>query len=75
MKTEYDVSDIMRGWAWYNQHKIHVDRLVKGVKHLFPMSGSDIGKPELWKPGGWKWFLKEYDFYRYAGILIEKLEK
>ncbi len=57
MKTGYLLSDLLRGKQWYEKHKIHVDKLVENVQHEFPMSGSDISRPELWKAGAWKWFL------------------
>ncbi len=60
MKEAYTAEDILRGLAWYAKHKDHVDRLIKGARHSFPMSGSDIGHPELWKAGGWKWFLERW---------------
>ncbi len=60
MKDFYSDKDISRGFAWYAQHKDHVDSLVKIQKDSFPMSGSDISRPELWKAGGWKWFFQQY---------------
>ena len=58
--SEYTDDDIRRAFDWYSEHKDHVDRLMKGEKHLFPMSGSDISHPELWKAGAWKWFFELY---------------
>jgi len=60
MKTVYTPEDINRGTVWYSKHKAHVDRLIENQEHEYPMSGSDISRPELWKAGGWKWFLKNY---------------
>lgn len=61
MKSEYTADDVARGQAWYAKHRLHVDRLMlwSGARE-FPMSGSDIGHPELWKPGAWKWFFTNF---------------
>jgi len=56
MKTDYTDIDIARGFAWYAQHKPYVDRALLITGKAFPMSGSDISHPELWKIGAWKWF-------------------
>jgi hypothetical protein len=58
--TDYTEEDIARALRWYRRHKIYVDKLIKIGKAEFPMSGSDIMHPELWKPGGWRWFFKQY---------------
>lgn len=60
MKTEYLPKDVERGYRWYAQHKIHVDKIIKEEKREYPMSGSDISKPELWKPAAWRWFFMRY---------------
>lgn len=56
----YMPADIERGRAWYAKHKLHVDQLVKNEKREYPMSGSDIRRPELWKAPAWKWFLSRF---------------
>ncbi len=60
MKTEYTDEDIARAREWYAKHHVHVDRLMKSTKSCFPMSGSDISNPEMWKIAGWKWFFATY---------------
>ena len=52
--------DVLRGKKWYKDHKKHVDYLVSIDQQPFPMSGSDISHPELWKPGGWRWFIAKF---------------
>jgi hypothetical protein len=60
MKRECTEADRRRARDWYVAHKPHVDRLVKGSDQKpYPASGSDISRPELWKPEHWKWFNKE----------------
>jgi hypothetical protein len=60
MKTEYTLLDIMRAREWYFRHEAHVDQLIIAGTGEWPMSGSDISRPELWKPAGWRWFFKTY---------------
>lgn len=65
MKYDYTKEDVDRGWAWYDKHAQHVleicqDSSMRDEKE-FQMSGSDIGKPELWKPQGWRWFMRTYE--------------
>ena len=47
-----------RGWAWYQAHHDHVESLIKEEDTSYSPSGSDCGKPELWKDGHWRWFFK-----------------
>jgi hypothetical protein len=47
-----------RANAWYDKHKPHVESLLHEEKQSYPPSGSDCGKPELWKAGHWRWFFK-----------------
>lgn len=56
--------DKVRAWAWYRQHREHVDRMVRLRSPLrfclmYPPSGSDCLRPELWKPSHWRWLLGE----------------
>jgi hypothetical protein len=60
MKTVYLPEDIERAHQWYKMHKDHVDNLMKCTLRKYPMSGSDIAHPELWKPSGWLWFFDSY---------------
>lgn len=55
MKTEYSDADIQRAREWYNAHSHHVDALMAGCDKSYPMSGSDIGRPELWKAAAWNY--------------------
>lgn len=56
MKTEYSEADIQRANDWYRNHKSVVDALMDGCNKSYPMSGSDISRPELWKPAAWNYF-------------------
>ena len=47
-----------RASIWYELHREHVESLILDEKESYPPSGSDCGKPELWKPGHWRWFFK-----------------
>jgi hypothetical protein len=66
MKTQYLPRDIARARQWYADHKDHVKRIIQdghaglSIQNEFPMSGSDIARPELWKSGAWRWFLRRY---------------
>lgn len=44
---------------WYNTHEKHVTELIRSGDNDYPPSGSDMLKPELWKPAHWRWFFKE----------------
>jgi hypothetical protein len=60
--TEFPAEDQLEWYrcamAWYNAHKAHIETLIsEGTESFYP-SGSDCGKPELWKPGHWRWFFK-----------------
>jgi hypothetical protein len=43
---------------WYSGHSKHVERLLQEESTSYPPSGSDCGKPELWKSGHWRWHFK-----------------
>lgn len=45
---------------WYNEHKTHVDNLLKkdATNLSFRPSLEDLYRPELWKAGHWLWFLE-----------------
>jgi hypothetical protein len=45
--------------AWREQHKSHVERLTANGHIAYPPSGSDIFRPELWKPAMWRWLAKQ----------------
>lgn len=61
MKTEYSPEDIVRASDWYHAHWHHVNALMKGSNQSYPASGSDIARPEMWKPGHWNYFFKKRD--------------
>ena len=46
---------IMRASQWRKEHLEHVKRLMSDTG-TYPPSGSDIDRPELWKPAHWRWF-------------------
>lgn len=56
MKTEYSEGDLLRAKKWYADHKKHVNALMKGCDESYPASGSDICRPDLWKPAMWNYF-------------------
>ncbi len=43
---------------WYNEHKRHVNKIIKEEKHEYKPIGSDFFKPELWKAAHWIWFFR-----------------
>lgn len=49
---------ILSATKWRNEHSDHVSRIVAGGSPYirpYPPSGSDIFRPELWKPAMWRW--------------------
>jgi hypothetical protein len=56
----FDDQDVWRERAsiWYAQHRLHVETLMFEEKGSYPPSGSDCGKPELWKAGHWRWYFE-----------------
>jgi hypothetical protein len=47
-----------RASGWYAKHRLHVETLMDDEHTSYQPSGSDCGKPELWKPGHWRWYFK-----------------
>lgn len=47
--------------TWYQNHKEHVEKLIKNSDVNFPVRPSleDMERPELWKGMHWIWFLEE----------------
>lgn len=41
---------------WYKGHWQHVNALMATTDKSYPASGSDVYRPELWKPGHWRYF-------------------
>lgn len=37
-------------------HRKHVDDLISDASGWYAPNGSDLLRPELWKPAHWKWF-------------------
>jgi hypothetical protein len=60
MKLNYTDEDIGRALTWYEAHRPHVEALMKDCSQAWPMTGSDISHPELWKAAGWNWFIPKY---------------
>lgn len=46
-----------RAEDYKHEHASHVHRLYKSARTAIAPSGSDLFKPELWKPIHWKWYL------------------
>lgn len=56
---EYQAECTERALAWGVKHLDHVAKLrLSEIEYTYPPSGSDCGKPELWKGGSWNWFYK-----------------
>lgn len=60
--TEFPILDQAiwndKAMVWYTNHQSHVESLIFEEKESYPPSGSDCGKPELWKGGHWRWYFK-----------------
>jgi hypothetical protein len=54
--NQHSAADIKRAGKWYDAHKDHVDALMRGCHKSYPMSGSDISRPELWKAAAWNYY-------------------
>jgi len=52
--------------AWYDAHREHIDKLLVGAGSPYPPGREDVGRPELWKPEHWAWFLCYVDGARKA---------
>lgn len=46
---------------WFVLHHRHVAKLLEEEGPAVAPSGSDIGRPELWKAIHWRWFLIEIE--------------
>jgi hypothetical protein len=61
MKELPDIDDVIRAIRWYRRHERHVESLMSSKSGadsgVFPPSGSDCLRPELWKAGHWRWLL------------------
>jgi uncharacterized protein with PIN domain len=47
---------VTRAIEWRVRHRKHVDNIAKEASGSYSPSGSDLGKPELWKGSHWRWF-------------------
>lgn len=52
---------------FYSKHFSHVTDLIKSAEGSYSPSGSDLFRPELWKPSHWRWF-KSY--LKVSGITV-----
>lgn len=53
--------DINHARAWYEQHRLHVDRMLVEVEGPgYAPCGSDCIRPELWKAEHWKWLIRKW---------------
>lgn len=50
--------DIANAMTWRRGHWRHVAGLVISATAAHPPSGSDCGRPELWKGEHWKWLMR-----------------
>jgi len=61
LKEEEKKEVYNKAFTWKHDHADHVANLMEREKCLlnnaYPPSGSDLFKPELWKPAHWRWFL------------------
>jgi hypothetical protein len=57
---EHDRSRAIRSAReWREKHRVHVDEITRGGHIYYPPSGSDIFRPELWKPPMWRWLAQQ----------------
>lgn len=57
--NQLGAKQILRAAQWYQDHKTHVDELVKTVSIAYPPTDNeDKANPALWKAAHWKWFLE-----------------
>lgn len=43
--------------AWYAEHRLHVNAMLREHGPQVEPTGSDAGRPELWKDLHWRWFI------------------
>lgn len=51
----------LKAARFYKAHPNHVDTLRHASDLSYPPSGSDLFRPELWKPGHWVWAFENLD--------------
>lgn len=49
--------DNRRAREWYAAHRIHVNAMLRETGPQVEPTGSDAGRPDLWKPMHWRWFM------------------
>jgi hypothetical protein len=57
--TEEEQKEVYnKAFTWKHDYADHVAKLLDQSKYEYAVvpSGSDLFKPELWKPCHWKWF-------------------
>lgn len=42
---------------WYKRHRRHVNDMLREHGPEGEPTGSDAGRPDLWKPMHWRWFM------------------
>lgn len=47
---------ITNGLRFFFIHRDHIAKFMFGIDEVVIPSGSDLMRPELWKPQHWKWF-------------------
>lgn len=52
---------IMKASVWFHEHTEHVKKLMGEETLAYSPSGSDCGRPELWKAGHWRWYFQVED--------------
>jgi hypothetical protein len=48
-----------KGLLWFNDHREHVNRLLRKAEVAYEPTGSDVLNPALWKAEHWKWFFQQ----------------
>lgn len=44
---------------WFDEHRAHVNRLIRSNSKHYEPTGSDANNPALWKTEHWNWFFLE----------------
>ena len=42
---------------WYREHRQHVNDMLRHKGAMVEPTGSDAGRPELWKDIHWRWLM------------------
>jgi hypothetical protein len=62
-KNERIIKDLGCDWAnravaWRNEHRKHVESLVKEAEYCYPPCMEDRNNPAIWKAASWVWLKK-----------------